>query len=342
MDKPGSSSLQRSDDSDDVIVHRFKVYDTETEPLLDFYRQRGLLVDIDGEQPVESVFADITAAIDTLGCRSTSGSPDEKTPKRGDELAPAVLCALTLEPDAQVTGGGTPSTLSVKEGSQLHTRQAWRMADRPKSMAASRGSGTPRTSSQSSTYSWRSGFQRAVGGARVAVSKPAGAGSEREEGGVWVASVTGPPAHLDLLGVAGVAHDELARRRVDGKPREEADGKVERAPPGVDRRRSPPVGGAECRQHQRGLARGGEVRLDLGGVVGGVLVVLVEWCGPGRLLRMHVDPHRADQVVDGGEDVARHLSHGPIRCQRDAANASVAVFGHRLVAVQVQRDDEGP
>ncbi len=57
----------RSDDSDDVIVHRFKVYDTETEPLLDFYRQRGLLVDIDGEQPVESVFADITAAIDTLG-----------------------------------------------------------------------------------------------------------------------------------------------------------------------------------------------------------------------------------------------------------------------------------
>ncbi len=57
----------RSDDSDDVIVHRFKVYDTETKPLLDFYRHRGLLVDIDGEQPVERVFADITAAIDNLG-----------------------------------------------------------------------------------------------------------------------------------------------------------------------------------------------------------------------------------------------------------------------------------
>jgi adenylate kinase len=68
----------RSDDSDDVIVHRFKVYDTETEPLLDFYRQRGLLVDIDGEQPVESVFADITAAIDDMGAdqRPEAGRQD--------------------------------------------------------------------------------------------------------------------------------------------------------------------------------------------------------------------------------------------------------------------------
>jgi len=57
----------RSDDSDDVILHRFKVFDTETEPLLDFYAQRGLLIDINGEQPVQKVFTDITAAIDDLG-----------------------------------------------------------------------------------------------------------------------------------------------------------------------------------------------------------------------------------------------------------------------------------
>jgi adenylate kinase len=57
----------RSDDSDDVIERRFKVYDTETEPLLDFYTQRGLLIEVDGEQPVDRVFADITAAIEDLG-----------------------------------------------------------------------------------------------------------------------------------------------------------------------------------------------------------------------------------------------------------------------------------
>jgi adenylate kinase len=57
----------RSDDSDDVIERRFKVYDTETEPLLDFYTQRGLLIEVNGEQPVDGVFADITAAIEDVG-----------------------------------------------------------------------------------------------------------------------------------------------------------------------------------------------------------------------------------------------------------------------------------
>jgi adenylate kinase len=57
----------RSDDSEFAIAHRFKVFETETQPLLAFYEKRGLLVDINGEQPVEEVFADITAAIDRLG-----------------------------------------------------------------------------------------------------------------------------------------------------------------------------------------------------------------------------------------------------------------------------------
>jgi adenylate kinase len=56
----------RVDDTDDGIVHRFEVYDAETQPLLGFYAGRGILVDIDGEQAVEEVFADITAAIDAL------------------------------------------------------------------------------------------------------------------------------------------------------------------------------------------------------------------------------------------------------------------------------------
>jgi adenylate kinase len=49
----------RSDDSEEVIAHRFQVYATETEPLLAFYRGRGLVVEINGEQDEERVFADI-------------------------------------------------------------------------------------------------------------------------------------------------------------------------------------------------------------------------------------------------------------------------------------------
>jgi adenylate kinase len=57
----------RIDDTEATIVHRLEVFAAETEPLLGFYADRGLLVDIDGEQPVELVFSDITIAVDALG-----------------------------------------------------------------------------------------------------------------------------------------------------------------------------------------------------------------------------------------------------------------------------------
>lgn len=56
----------RSDDTEAAIAHRFEVFDAQTRPLLDFYAERGLLVEVNGEQSVEKVFADITHAIDAL------------------------------------------------------------------------------------------------------------------------------------------------------------------------------------------------------------------------------------------------------------------------------------
>lgn len=56
----------RVDDSGPTIDHRLDVYDAETEPLLGFYAGRGLVVDIDGEQSVAAVFADIVDAVDSL------------------------------------------------------------------------------------------------------------------------------------------------------------------------------------------------------------------------------------------------------------------------------------
>ena len=56
----------RTDDDEITIAHRFKVFETQTEPLLGFYSQRGILLEINGEQPVEDVFGDITRAVDNL------------------------------------------------------------------------------------------------------------------------------------------------------------------------------------------------------------------------------------------------------------------------------------
>jgi adenylate kinase len=56
----------RTDDDDITIAHRFNVFETQTEPLLNFYASRGILLDINGEQPVEDVFDDITRVVDDL------------------------------------------------------------------------------------------------------------------------------------------------------------------------------------------------------------------------------------------------------------------------------------
>jgi adenylate kinase len=57
---------ERTDDDEVAIAHRFEVFETETEPLLAFYAGRGILLEINGEQRVGDVFADITSAVDSL------------------------------------------------------------------------------------------------------------------------------------------------------------------------------------------------------------------------------------------------------------------------------------
>ena len=79
-------------------------------------------------------------------------------------------------PRRQLTGGGLPSELAFRAGSQSHTRQAWLKAERRNRRAKSCGSGLAQTSSQSRTYSPSSASQRAAGGERLAPAKSAGAG----------------------------------------------------------------------------------------------------------------------------------------------------------------------
>lgn len=55
---------QREDDTAELIKERLAIYHTETEPILDLYRQQGILVEINGEQTVEEIFADIVRQLD--------------------------------------------------------------------------------------------------------------------------------------------------------------------------------------------------------------------------------------------------------------------------------------
>ena len=63
-DFDGSQLFTRKDDQDDVIAERLKAYEEQTLPLAEYYRKRGRLLEINGDQPVEKVTADAFRAIE--------------------------------------------------------------------------------------------------------------------------------------------------------------------------------------------------------------------------------------------------------------------------------------
>jgi adenylate kinase len=62
-DIDGSDLYQREDDKAETVTRRIRVYLEQTMPLIDFYRQRGKLLEVDGRQPIEAVTADLLAAL---------------------------------------------------------------------------------------------------------------------------------------------------------------------------------------------------------------------------------------------------------------------------------------
>ena len=56
----------RTDDTDDTIRHRLAVYAQNTKPLLDFYRDRGVLLEIDGTGEIDDVTRRVRDALDPL------------------------------------------------------------------------------------------------------------------------------------------------------------------------------------------------------------------------------------------------------------------------------------
>jgi adenylate kinase len=53
----------REDDREEVVSERLRVYREQTEPLIEFYRRRGLLREVDGDRPLAAVTADIQAVL---------------------------------------------------------------------------------------------------------------------------------------------------------------------------------------------------------------------------------------------------------------------------------------
>ena len=56
--------IQRADDNEETVGKRLEVYEKQTAPLIDHYKSKGKLIDVDGDGDIDSVFA---ATVERLG-----------------------------------------------------------------------------------------------------------------------------------------------------------------------------------------------------------------------------------------------------------------------------------
>lgn len=59
----GGELYQRNDDKAETVVKRIEVYFEETSPLINYYKEKNILIDIDGEQDIDKVFKDIVVSL---------------------------------------------------------------------------------------------------------------------------------------------------------------------------------------------------------------------------------------------------------------------------------------
>lgn len=58
-DRCGAALILRDDDKPETVTKRLDVYHTQTQPLIDYYTAKNILVDVDGTKHMDEVFADI-------------------------------------------------------------------------------------------------------------------------------------------------------------------------------------------------------------------------------------------------------------------------------------------
>jgi adenylate kinase len=62
-DKCGAKLYQRSDDTEETVRARLKVYRENTFPLIEYYGKKDLLVNIDGSGNINQIYEAIEASL---------------------------------------------------------------------------------------------------------------------------------------------------------------------------------------------------------------------------------------------------------------------------------------
>jgi adenylate kinase len=76
----GTPLIMRDDDMPEVVRHRLMVYRQTTEPLIEFYREQDMLVDIDASRSIEETEAEMDEWMPMFIYNANDGSPLSKPP----------------------------------------------------------------------------------------------------------------------------------------------------------------------------------------------------------------------------------------------------------------------
>ena len=65
-DECGGELYQRADDNESTMKNRLGVYESSTSPLIDYYKNAGVYVEIDGRQPIDKVTEDLVNVLSSV------------------------------------------------------------------------------------------------------------------------------------------------------------------------------------------------------------------------------------------------------------------------------------
>lgn len=68
-DEDGGPLVQRDDDKPETVAKRLDVYESQTAPLIEYYRRKGKLVDVDALAPVDDVTREIVSKLGSAAAK---------------------------------------------------------------------------------------------------------------------------------------------------------------------------------------------------------------------------------------------------------------------------------
>ncbi|HGX92456.1 MAG TPA: adenylate kinase, partial [Candidatus Tenderia sp.] len=135
-DKCGGKLRQRADDREETIVNRLKVYESQTAPLIDYYRKQNKLTTVDAVGEIEEIFANVCAALEKAVAAFEAKAEETKAgaePVSVDESA--IVAAVSQKVEEKMNEAQQVAEADVKETAPVEKKKVVKKAAKKKAVA---------------------------------------------------------------------------------------------------------------------------------------------------------------------------------------------------------------